>query len=503
MAALVIPDELLEHATDEELFAYVEALRQEILDLEEWKLQPRQERAEGLVRGADGFIELLYGGAAGGGKSDWLLWHFYHLAQEFPGSRWLLMRRTFKELRRSLIVRSWQKFDRSLGRYYATDHEWRFHNGSVIEFGYCESDEDVYIYQSAEYAGIGWDELTQYPTEFPYTYLLSRIRVTVAQAAMGLVPHCIAGTNPGNVGGGWVKSRFVDIGPPEVVHQVEIEIEGEDEPRLVQRAFVPAKLSDNRYIDAGQYRLALANLPKAIRLALEDGSWDVVEGQYFTEWDRRVHVIAPFDLPEFWSRARGYDFGYAKPMCCLWGAWDGDGNLYIYRELYGPGMLPEEQAKRIVGMTRRKGVREKVLYTVADPSIWARTGAGPPIADQLRDAGLPTRKANNARIDGWVRLRQYLKIDRATKRPKVFIFATCANLIRTLPMLVHDKDNPEDLDTDGEDHAADAFRYLVMSRPPPSRQKPKEPDTVEARIAARHKRRRRDSVLEDTPVGTV
>lgn len=511
-APLFIDDELLALATDEELDLYVRALQAEERSVGEWALQERQQVAEEMASGP--VFELLYGGAAGGGKSEWLLYHMYRLAITYPGFKGLLLRRTFPELRRSLILRAYERFDtkgtsRLSGgvkcKYKATEHVWHFSNGSLIEFGFCESDSDVYQYQSAEYDCVGWDELTQFPTSTPYTYLMSRVRTRIELRVKGLRPHVIAGTNPGNVGGAWVKARFVDLGAPGVVHEVALEIDDQAD-RIVNRCFVPAKLKDNRYIDAGAYRLMLANLDSATRAALEDGSWDVVEGQFFTEWRREVHVIAPFVLPEWWERARAIDYGYAAPFCTLWGAWDGDGNVFIYRELYGPGYTPRVQANKILAASKhRGGRRELVRYTVADPSIFAHTGVGPPIAQQYIDEGLSVRKANNARIDGWARVHEYLRVDEKTEQPSLFIFSTCLNLIRTLPMLVHDKLHPEDLDTDGEDHAGDTLRYLLMSRPRRSTKPKTEPSTVEERMAANRRKRRlgRGTVMEDTPLGRV
>lgn len=495
----------LDALDDAALDATIRALREEIAALEkDWRLQSRQQRAEDLVESGEVF-ELLYGGAAGGGKSEWLLYHFYTLAQRFPGFNGLLLRRTFPELRRSLIMRSWGRFDPAICRYYASEHIWRFKNGSTIEFGYCESDADVYQYQSAEYDAIGWDELTQFPTDYPYTYLMSRCRTTVTKRAKGLRPHIVAGTNPGGVGGAWVKARFIDPMPPETILPAEVIVKGK--ARVVPRVFVPAKISDNAYL-GDDYAIALANLNPALRAALEDGSWDTVEGQFFTEWDRNVHVVDPFEIPMDWPRIRGLDYGYTNPMCCLWGAIGPDGLVVIYRELYVTEHTPPEQARKIRAMSLMGTPPrpERVAYTVADPSVWTKTGAGPPIATQYVDNHLPVRKANNARIDGWARLRDYLRVDPRTKRPRLIVFSTCTNLLRTLPMLVHDQKRPEDLDTRGEDHAADALRYLVMSRPRTAAgPRPGEPRTPEERIwqRVRSKNRRRRSVLDGSPVGRL
>lgn len=477
LALLDVDPTLLAHASDEELVSFYEALEELLGGNDEWSLQDRQLVAEAHATGGEVF-EVLYGGAAGGGKSEWLLKHFYDQAVKYPGFSGLILRRTFPELRRSLILRSWARFDRSLARYVVGDHTWYFHNGSVIEFGYCEQDRDVFQYQSAEYDAIGFDELTQFPTDFCWTYLASRCRTSVRKSLMGIKPHMVAGTNPGGVGGLWVKTRWIDPAPWGEVFHDRIEVEGE-EPREVGRVFVPAKLTDNRYVNATQYRIALANLGDKLRAQLEDGSWDVVEGQYFEEWDRDTHVCKPFEIPDWWERVCGYDFGFAKPAAHLWVAFSPDGTAYLYREMYGTNLSIRAQADRILLAERADPATgkaaERVALRIADPSIWTRTGAGPPIADQFADEGVYFRKANNARIDGWMRLRQYLEVDGDTGRPRLQVFSTCTNFIRTFPMLVHSETKPEDLNTHGEDHAADALRYLVMSRPPPS-VAPKKPN---------------------------
>lgn len=495
-----LEDQLL-GLSDDEFGELLDYARAELAALKKaWVMQPRQARAEAFLRDTDVF-ELLYGGAAGGGKSEWILHHFYKLATEYPGFHGLILRRTFPELRRSLIMRSWERFDTSICRYHASEHIWRFENGSTIEFGYCESDSDVYQYQSAEYDAVGWDELTQFPTDFPYTYLMSRCRTTLDKQARGLRPHIVAGTNPGGVGGAWVKSRFIDPMPPESVLRATVMVNGRE--LEVPRVFVPAKLSDNAYL-GDDYGIALANLPPAIRAALMDGSWDVIEGQYFKDWNREIHVVDPFTIPPHWRRIRGIDYGYRNPFACLWIAFDPDGNAFVYRELYRTELLPSEQAEAILRASSL--AREQVDYTVADPSIWIRTGAGPPIAQQYSDRGLQCRKANNARVDGWQRVREYLKPDRRGV-PRLRIFSTCPDLIRTLPMLVHDDVRPEDLDTDGEDHAADALRYALMSRPLRARApQPTGPSGADANVWERVRSRRKEKrsrARDGSPVGRI
>lgn len=497
MQGLITP-ELLEFASDAELEQYVAWLADEAdaQDLEsgEWILQPRQQAAEDALQHLDGTMsqELLYGGTAGPGKTEFLLHHAYHQCLKYPGLKILGLRRTFTELRRSLVIRSLERFDRDYARYVITENTWKFSNGSLLEFGYCETDKDVYQYQSAEYDVVFWDELTQWPTPFCYLYLFSRNRSRLSTLARGFVPHVVAGTNPGYVGGAWVKARFIDPMPAETRKVFPLEVEGEYGARI----FIPAKLEDNRYINQRQYVASLANLPKAQRDALLSGSWDAIEGQYFTEWDRSLHVIEPFEVPPWWVRVRCIDYGHFAPWCCLWLAFDEDGDAVVYREGYETQMTPSQQCEWILA---HEQLGEKVQYSVIDPSTFAKTGVGLPIAQQYIDGGVPVRRALNARVDGWARLRDFMRPreipaakpdEPPTLKVGLRIFSNCTNLIRTLPMLVHDTTNPEDLDTDGEDHAPDALRYGLMSRPPRSRRPVSErPDTVQGRMAKRRKQR--------------
>jgi hypothetical protein len=207
----------------------------------------------------------------------------------------------------------------------------------------------------------------------------------------------------------------------------------------------------------------LDSLPEKLRKAYRDGNWDVFVGQYFTEWNREKHVTAPFPIPKTWKKFRSYDYGREKPACCKWYALDYDGRLWVYREFYKAGLDVDQQAKEIV----RLSGDEVYEYSVADPSIFARTGivdkyGGETIAQTFSRHGIDFYPASTRRIDGWNLMHQYLRWDNQNP-PKLIYFSTCYDSIRTIPSLVHDDRKPEDIDTSGEDHAADCDRYLLMS----------------------------------------
>lgn len=434
----------LDALSDEELARYAELLA---YDVDSWTYSPVQQRAEDAAQVAE---EILYGGAAGGGKSDWLLHHTYDLSMRVPGHRSLLLRKTFPELKRSLIVESILKFAKGPCHYRRSDMEWVFDNGSVIEFGHLDADEDIAKYLSAQYDFIGFDEASHF-TDFQMRMVGGRCRMTIAKRQAGGRPHVAMATNPGGVGHGYLKRRFV-----KATNHGEFMVEDGVGRRL---AFVPARVEDNPYIDPA-YKQWLMSLPEVERRQYLYGDWDVFAGQYFSDFSRDLHVIDPIEIPEGWQRALGADWGYRDPFATVWVAFDGDQNAYVYREFEMPKLTPQEQALRV----RALSGAERIGVKVADPSVFGRhNGIEKPIAVQWGDAGLHVARATNARIEGWTNIREYLKPDDEGK-PSIFFFSTCTRTVETLTELVHDKTKIEDA-APGDDHLPDALRYALMVRP--------------------------------------
>lgn len=411
---------------------------------------------------------LGYGGAAGGGKTDALLGLGILAALLFPGCNVAFFRRTYPELEGlgGVIARSLELMS-GWCHYSGQKHRWTFPNGSALQFCHCQRESDVYRYQSQQFDILLIDEATHFTWRI-VTYLLTRNRATVD----GLIPICALGTNPGNVGHLWFRGQFLDPGPPGQTHDVTID----DTTEATTRHFIPARLEDNQALELRdpQYRATLEGQPEKIKRALLYGDWDVFEGQYFDEWRRDLHVIKPARIPENWIKWRAVDWGHAAPWCCLWLARNpDDGETWVYREAYKAGLTDPEQADRIVELNGDDQIR----YTLADPSMWTKRSTERQTistADVYRDAGIRLTPADNHRINGWRRVRQGLNHN--GDAPKLRIFDTCTDLIRTLPALIHDDHNVEDVDDDGEDHAPDALRYglgwKTVKRRPPTR-KPK------------------------------
>lgn len=404
--------------------------------------------------------EILYGGAAGGGKSEALLQDAYKNALKYEGCKIIMFRRTFPDLERSLILRSRQIYDNRLGKYNESKRRWIFKNGSMIEFAYMDKESDVYNYQGAEYDFEYWDELTHF-TEKQYRYMISRLRGKIKNIKRQIK----SATNPGGIGHSWVKSRFIDIGSPEKIVKPE---PTEDEPTPGTRTFIPAKIYDNKTLleNDPSYLQRLKSLLTRERKQLLEGDWDSFQGQAFDEWNKEIHVIKPFKIPDTWKRIRTIDYGRTAPFCCLWMALDNDHNIYVYKEAYKTGLDATDQAELILDMS--KG--ESIDYTVLDTACWIPNQHGESITDTYMDKGLLVEKASKDRINGKDKVHAWLKIRKDFKDKdysKLKIFETCTNLVRTLPALPLDERHPEDVDTKAEDHAYDALRYGLMSMPDP------------------------------------
>ena len=395
--------------------------------------------------------DVLYGGAAGGGKSYAMLVDPLRYAHR-AAHRALIIRRSMPELR-ELIDKSRELYPKAFPgcKYREVEKLWNFPSGAKIEFGFLERDADVYRYQGQAYSWIGFDEITHLPTEFSWNYLASRLRTTDSE----ITPYMRCTANPGGVGAHWVKNRYIEPSEPDK------SFVGKDG---LTRKFIPARLEDNPFLATdGRYEQMLKALPPTQRKQLLEGNWDVNEGAAFTEFSLEEHVIPPFEIPLHWDRVKGIDYGYASESACIWATIDpSDGTLIVYRELYRKGLTGQDLGAIITEMELSDPFS---VQGVLDTAAWSRTGTtGPTVGETLVRQGHKLRRADKNRIQGKIQIHEYLRLQ-PSGRPRIQIFSSCPSLIRELQGIPLDKSNPEDVDTHAPDHAYDALRYLIMSRP--------------------------------------
>ena len=398
--------------------------------------------------------EVLFGGAAGGGKSYGPLVDALMTALRYPGAKQLILRRSFAELEKSLIRTSLSLFPREIYRFNASTHMGSFKNGSCIDFGYCAAENDVYQYQSAEYDVIRFDELTHF-TEAQYVYLISRVR-----GANAFPKQIKSSTNPGGVGHGWVKARFVDPAPAGTPFT------GKDG---MARIFLPSLLSDNRFLSEGDpdYKKRLLSLPEKERKALLYGDWNIFDGQYFSEFSTAKHTCCPFEIPNSWRKWRTIDYGLDR-LACLWIAVSPDGHAYVYRELCVSDLPIGDAAAAILEHTPK---HEEIYATLAPPDLFSRSQeSGKSKAGLFASYGVPFTKTSNNREAGWLSVKELMRNKEGG--PALSIFSHCTELIRCLPALQIDKHRPSDCATEPHDitHAPDALRGFAVSfaRPAPA-----------------------------------
>lgn len=444
-----------------------------------WDPQPGPQTSALMARFVD---ELFFGGARGGGKSDFLLGDYLQDIDIGKAWRGIMFRKTYPELE-ELQNRAMEIFPLVGGIYKATKSAefpfancWYFPSGATLKMRYLEKDKDADNYQGHQYTWIGFDELTNHAK--PYAY--NKIKACLRSAA-GVRGRIRASGNPGGKGHIWVKARFIDSAPPYTPF--------EDENGLV-RMFIPSKISDNQYLRNNTQYISLIKASGSADLvkAWLGGDWNIVAGAYFDCWSQEKMVIKPLVIPQSWTRFRSFDWGSAKPFSVGWWAIS-DGTitasngilipknaLVRYREWYGakePNVGLKLTADAVATGIRQREAKETIAYGVADPSCWKVDG-GPSIAERMGMEKAKFRKADNSRINGWDQVRQRMVGDEEAGVPMIYVVDTCVDSIRTVPLLQHDSDNPEDLDSDMEDHAADDWRYACMSRPF-IREAPKKP----------------------------
>lgn len=422
--------------------------------------------------------EVLYGGSAGGGKSYAMLadpMRYFH-NPNFVG---LLLRRTNDELR-ELKWESMKLYPKAFpgAIWKEKDSMWVFPSGAKLWMSYLDRDDDVMRYQGQAFSWIGIDELTQYATPFAWNYLKSRLRSSDPELVKSLSMR--ASTNPGGPGHHWVKKMFIDPAPEgESFWATDIET-GEalvyppghakaGQP-LFKRRFIPARLKDNPYLyENGIYEASLLGLPEDQRRKLLEGDWTVTEGAAFPEFNPKVHIMEPFQIPSSWRRFRAADFGYSSFSAVLWFAIDPEfETLYVYKELY----VSKKTGVELAHLVLDKEQGESISYGILDSSVWHQRGHyGPSIAEEMIQEGCRWRQADRgqgSRVAGKNRLHELLKVDPRSEKPGIIFFNNCRQIIADLPSIPTDPDGGDDIDDRfPNDHTYDALRYGIMSRPRP------------------------------------
>ena len=438
-----------------------------------WKPHPGPQT---YVLSVSDVYETLYGGSRGGGKTDagivWLLKH-----TDNPDFRGLVIRRN------SIDLTDW--IDRAQRMYPTASITGQpptitFPSGAKIRTGHLQNENAFQRYQGHEYQRIVIEELTQIPDEQQYLKLISSCRSTVE----GIAPQVFCTTNPGNQGHAWVKARW-RIGDKASNKAFKDPISGR------YRMYVPATIDDNPTLvkNDPDYVAFLESLPEPLRSAWRSGDWDVYAGQFFTEFTEKKHVITESRAKELGygshinHRYMGIDWGYAAPFCCLWIEVTRDNKVFVYRELYGNEKHPGEWGEEISKINQQ----DDIVMALGDPSMWIRNPmswnnpattmySDKSIALALMDAGVSNlQPANNSRVNGWRNMAQLMHFDEGIEPNFYIIKGSCPNLVRTIPLMIRDEKNPEDLDTTTEDHAVDACRYALTSVVAPTKSKKDKP----------------------------
>lgn len=430
--------------------------------------------------------EALYGGAAGGGKSDALLTEA--LRQVHIGHyKAIILRKTYPQLS-ELIDRSRELYCAAFpdAVFNETKHLWKFPSGAKIYFGAMQHTSDRINYQGKRYDFIAFDELTHFTWD-EYSYMFSRNR----PSGSGTRVYMRSTTNPGGIGHSWVKERFITAAPPLTPIYSKMNVvspDGKLTEVVRDRIFVPSTVFDNEKLlknDPG-YIANLSMLPHKERQALLYGDWDSFSGQVFCEWkndpnhykDRIFsHVINPFEIPKTWKIYRGFDFGYSKPYAVEWLAADHDGRVYVIAELYGCTDSPDTGIKDTPAQIANKireieashpNLKGRKIHGIADPAI-SKAETGQSIADMMEKEGVFFDFGDHQRLPGKMQFHYRLAFDK-NGIPMMYVFSNCRHFIRTVPNLTYDDSNVEDINTKSEDHIYDCVRYVLMANPISPRQ---------------------------------
>ena len=422
---------------------------------------------------------ILYGGALGGGKSYLLRWFAVrYLMKVFleKGLTWvsvMLACENYPSLKDRQLQKIAQEFPEWLGRNYADHRDYgrcfilapAYGNGVIV----FRNLDDPSKYASSEFAAILVDELTKNAYEV-FTFLRTRLRWP---GIPDMQCPFIGGTNPGSVGHGWCKALWMDK-----IFGDEWNPDYDEADYRKTFLYVPSKVSDNPHIDK-TYVNSLKTLPENIRKAFLDGDWNVFIGQAFQEWNEALHVLKePLPIPDGAPIIMTFDEGFGAPFEVQWWWVDGDNRIYLFDEWYGWSGTPNvglrmaasDVAKGIRLREQNAGIWGKVTLRLAGGDTfqkkpnWQGGGQGPSTAEVFRDNGLTIAPGDPNRR---VKIMQFHERLRYTpgEMPMMMVYPNCTQFRRTIPNLIMDEHNIEDIDTKSEDHIYDSSCLIMMSRP--------------------------------------
>lgn len=427
-------------------------------------------------------FECLYEGTRGPGKTDALLMDFAQFVGRGFGTAWtgILFRCEYKELQ-DVVKKSkkwfYQIFPGATFLESHSEYKWRFPDGEELLFRTGKTEDDYWNYHGHEYPWIAFEELTSWPNDNFYNAMMSVCR----SSHPGMPRRYRATCNPYGVGHNWVKARFIDPVPRGIVH--------EDEQRR-ERVCIHGSIWENKVLlkNDPDYLKNLEAQSGARRAAWLEGDWDIVAGGMFDDvWDAKVHIVEPFKVPDTWRIDRSFDWGSSKPYSVGWWAEsDGSdivfndgtkkstkpGDLFRIAELYGWNGKPNEGTRELAVEVARK-IKEidaqlgrKVYGGPADSSIFDVENAKC-IADDMGRLGCYWTRADKrpgSRINGFEMIRERFKNSITREGAGLFVFNTCRQFIRTVPVLPRDEAKPDDVDTSAEDHIIDETRYRVLTK---------------------------------------